>query len=129
MSSRFARLIVAMIIVATAESASAQISPSAPAPLNTNATTTDPGSDVVPELATDGFGHWVSVWQSSDQLGGTIEGDYDILVSRSTDNGATWTAAAALNTNAGNDFRDDIWPQVTTDRLGHWVAVDRKSVV
>ena len=74
-------------------------------------------------MTTDGAGHWVAVWASDDSLGGTIGTDDDILVARSTDNGATWTAPAALNTNAATDSGYDEEPQVTTDGAGHWVAV------
>jgi len=93
-----------------------------PAALNTNAAT-DSGNDLEPQVATDGAGHWVAVWISTDTLGGTIGGDGDILVARSTDNGATWTDPAALNTNAATDSGGDSGPQVTTDGAGHWVAV------
>jgi hypothetical protein len=91
-------------------------------PLNTNAVT-DSGADYSPQLTTDGAGNWVAVWYSEENLGGTIGTDRDILVSRSTDNGATWTAPAALNTNAGTDSSYDTSPQVTTDGGGNWVAV------
>ena len=62
-------------------------------------------------------------WSSSENLGGTIGTDSDILVARSTDNGATWTAPAALNTNATTDTWGDAFPEVTTDGAGNWVAV------
>jgi hypothetical protein len=94
----------------------------APAALNTNAAT-DSGGDSVPQVTTDGAGYWVAVWQSSDDLGGTIGTDVDILVARSTDNGASWTAPAALNTNAATDSGLDYSPQVTTDGAGKWVVV------
>ena len=93
-----------------------------PEALNTNAGS-DSGEDFYPQMTTDGAGNWVAVWQSSDSLGGTIGTDYDILVSRSTDAGGTWTAPAALNTNAGSDSGADNRPQVTTDGGGNWVAV------
>jgi Neuraminidase (sialidase) len=93
-----------------------------PAALNTNAAT-DSGIDFSPQVTTDGAGNWVAVWESNDSLGGTIGGDFDILVARSTDYGATWTAPATLNTNAATDSGDDVEPQVTTDGAGHWVAV------
>ncbi|MGD0205509.1 MAG: hypothetical protein ABSB57_03585 [Dehalococcoidia bacterium] len=93
-----------------------------PAALNTNAAT-DSGTDWSPQVATDGKGHWVAVWESDDDLGGTIGTDEDILVARSTNNGATWTAPAALNTNAATDSGWDFGPQVTTDGAGHWLAV------
>jgi len=44
-------------------------------------------------------------------------------VARSTDGGVTWTAPAALNTDANTDLGDDGAPQLTTDSLGTWVAV------
>ena len=93
-----------------------------PAVLNTNAAS-DSGDDLYPQVTTDGGGHWVAVWYSYDTLGGTVGSDVDILVARSTDSGATWTAPAALNTNAATDSGSDYGPQVTTDRIGHWVAV------
>jgi hypothetical protein len=91
-------------------------------PLNTNAAG-DIGDDASPQITTDGQGHWVAVWQSYDTLGGTIGGEGDILVALSSDNGATWTAPAPLNTNAATDHGWDDHPQVTTDKQGHWVAV------
>jgi Neuraminidase (sialidase) len=54
-------------------------------------------------VTTDGAGNWVAVWHSADSLGDTIGEDADILVARSTDGGATWTAPVALNTNAASD--------------------------
>jgi len=44
-----------------------------------------------------------------------------------TDNVATWTAPAALNTNAATDSGWDWGPQVTTDGGGNWVAVWRST--
>ncbi len=95
----------------------------APAPLNTNADTELGSSESSPQVTTDGGGNWVAVWDSWDDLGGTIGTDFDILVSRSTDNGVTWTALVALNTNADTDSNQDERPQVTTDGAGNWVAV------
>jgi hypothetical protein len=95
---------------------------SAPAALNTNAAT-DSGGDYNPQVTTDGAGNWVAVWRSNDTLGGTVGADFDILVSLSSDAGATWTAPAALGTNAATDSGVDYSPQVTTDGAGNWVAV------
>ena len=39
---------------------------------------TDSASDVWPQLATDGAGHWVAVWWSDDSLGGSVGTDYGI---------------------------------------------------
>ena len=73
-------------------------------------------------MTTDNGGNWVAVWSSTEALG-WIGTDTDILVARSTDNGATWTAPAALNTNAAIDSGGDRFSQLATDRAGHWVVV------
>ncbi len=93
----------------------------APALLNSNGTT-DSRIDEMPHLATDGLGNWVAIWDSNGNIGGAGL-DYDVFVSRSTNNGQTWTAAAALNTNAVSDGGDDIRSQITTDGSGVWMAV------
>jgi len=92
-----------------------------PFALNTNAVG-DAGDDHVPRLATDRIGHWIAVWESTDSLGGAIGTDTDILFARSTDNGASWTAPAPLNSNAGSDTGFDGVPVITTDGQGNWIA-------
>ena len=98
------------------------------AALNTNAAS-DSGDDETPHVVADGAGHWVAVWQSDDDLDGTIGTDEDILFARSTNNGQTWSAPVALNTDAGSDSGDDSIPQVATDGAGNWVAVWRSYKV
>jgi len=90
--------------------------------LNSNAAT-DSGADYGPQIATDGGGHWVVVWWSDDDLEGTVGTDDDILVSRSTDNGMSWSAVATLNSNADTDTGTDLRPKVITDEMGNWIAV------
>jgi len=119
---RLGLLAVVLALAVLAGSGTPAYAWSYPAALNTNAAT-DSGFDGWPQVTTDGAGHWVAVWNSTDSLGGTIGTDADILVARSTDYGATWTAPAALNTNAATDSGHDTWPQVTTDGEGQWVAV------
>jgi hypothetical protein len=65
----------------------------------------------------------MAIWESGDSLGDTIGTDEDILVARSTDAGATWTAPTALNSNAASDSGSDVNPQLATDIAGSWVAV------
>lgn len=94
----------------------------APAALGSNATT-DRGTDQRPQAAPDGAGGWLAVWASTDSLGNTIGIDFDILVTRSTDGGATWSPVRALNGNAGGDQSLDDRPQLATDGAGTWVVV------
>ncbi len=115
--------------ILVARSSDAGATWTAPAPLNTNAATDGTSSDFEPQLASDGTGNWVAVWRSDDSLGGTINDDWDILVARSSDAGATWTAPAALNSNAASDgSRSDFSPQLATDGVGDWVALWQSSV-
>ncbi|MEZ6084407.1 MAG: exo-alpha-sialidase [Phycisphaerae bacterium] len=94
---------------------------SAPAPLNSRADV-DITDDFDVQLTTDGAGTWIAVWESSDTLDGAIASGFDILYSRSTDNGVTWTAQAPLNSNAFTDTLGDFDPQLTTDGAGIWIA-------
>jgi len=92
-----------------------------PSVVNSNADV-DSGFDWGPQATTDGLRNWVVVWSSGDSLNGTVGADQDILFSRSTDGGWTWTPPAPLNTNAAVDSGKDFSPQVATDGLGNWVA-------
>jgi hypothetical protein len=79
-----------------------------------------------PSVATDGLGTWLTVWISTDPLGGALGSDPDILVSRSTDLGATWSAPQGLNSKATTDNvigLEDFDPRLAADGLGNWVAV------
>jgi Neuraminidase (sialidase) len=92
------------------------------APLHENAGR-DAGDDRCPQLATDGKGAWVAVWESTDPLGGAIGTDKDVLVARSTDGGRTWTPPAPLDARAGDDTDVDAEPRIATDGAGTWVAL------
>ncbi|CAM2070472.1 Exo-alpha-sialidase [Sulfidibacter corallicola] len=95
---------------------------SAPATLNTNATT-DGGADFIPRIATDGSGNWVAVWYSNETLGDTIGLDNDIFAASSADDGASWSAPTVVNDNAETDGFEDTNPEIATDRAGNWVVV------
>jgi len=69
--------------------------------------TIDDAADQIPSIATDGDGNWVVVWLSNNDLGGTIGVDYDILFSRSTNNGATWSTPTFLNSAAPTSNASD----------------------
>jgi len=94
---------------------------SAPAMLNTNGDT-DTGVDRVPQISTDGQGRWITVWRSTEDLGGTAGTDIDIFFSTSTDNGSSWSAPSLLNTNGDSDTGDDQIPVITNDNSGNWIV-------
>lgn len=93
-----------------------------PAALNTNAAA-DSNTDQSPTIACDKNGHWVAVWGTFDSLGNTIGNDGDILVSHSSNNGGSWSAPAALNTNAASDTAMDVAPRIASDAVDTWVTV------
>ena len=80
-----------------------------------------------PQLMTDGQGTWITVWTSQFDFGGTIGTDYDLLVSRSLDNGVSWTTPQALDSNAAIDDygypEHDTSANLETDGRGNWIAV------
>jgi Neuraminidase (sialidase) len=86
-----------------------------PAPLAVGA-----GAELTPQIASDGHGTWVAVWDSENP---PMMTDFDIFFSRSTDNGATWSTPAALSSYFDNDTRSDADPDIATDGQGNWVAV------
>ena len=90
---------------------------SQPSALNSNAG----GADVFdrfPFLVTDGAGTWVAAW-GTEQFGG----DRDLAYAVSSDDGATWSAAAPLNTNADTDSGPDGAVSIAADATGRFVAV------
>ncbi|MDG2335535.1 MAG: thrombospondin type 3 repeat-containing protein, partial [Myxococcota bacterium] len=96
---------------------------SPPALLNTNGTS-DSGGDNNVQVASDGAGHWVAVWQGHENLNGTTGTEGDILVATSADDGYTWTATALLNNNGDSDGVGDIdsHPTIASDGAGNWIA-------
>lgn len=108
--------------ILTASSADSGATWSAAALVNTSGAT-DNGLDRDARLATDGQGRWIVVWSSTDTLGGTIGADRDILFARSGDNGASWSATAAIHNNAASDTAADREPDIATDRNGTWLVV------
>jgi hypothetical protein len=68
------------------------------------------------QLIYDG-GTWVAVWESSYSLGDSTQ-DGDVFISRSTDNGVTWSYPAHVNSNAANAAEFDGYPDVAADGNG-----------
>ena len=89
----------------------------------------DVRNDFEPMLASDGAGNWVAVWSAEDASGGLGFGtDWDVLTARSSDGGATWTAPALLNANAGADGSyDDVAPSVAAGPAGSYLVAWRRS--
>ncbi|MCH7908202.1 MAG: exo-alpha-sialidase, partial [Candidatus Hydrogenedentes bacterium] len=118
-----ATLALSICLVLLPAQAMAQfVVPSPTFPVHSNATS-DTGGDLFAQLATDGMNNWVAVWESTENLGGTIGTDSDILVALSSDNGVTWGAPAVLNTNATTDAGSDFDVHIETDGVGLWIAV------
>ena len=68
------------------------------------------------QIVSQGANIWTVVWSSDDPLAVGAGTDFDILFSRSTNNGVTWSAPAVLNTNALVDA--DVIPTLVTDGAG-----------
>ena len=91
--------------------------------LNTNASfDAEDSNDGEVDLATDGAGNWVAVWESDENLNEAAGTDRDILVARSSDNGQTWEPPQLLNTNGNTDTGFDANPTVASDGAGHWIV-------
>lgn len=123
----FSRKRCAFCFVTTISSLSvslyAQVAPivSIPSPVNANAIS-DSGIDEQPDLATDGNGTWIAAWSSTEDIGGSLGTDRDVLVSRSTDNGVTWSIPIPVNSDATTDPGEDFWVSIVTDRSGNWLV-------
>jgi hypothetical protein len=107
------------VLVARSEDATATWAP----PLSLSGASEDDRPDWGPRLAGDGRGNWICAWASSDDLGKTIGRDRDVLFSRSTDGGRSWSTRASLNREAADDSGDDDTPELAVDANGNWVAV------
>lgn len=83
----------------------------------------DRSNDFTPDLTTDGNGVWLLTWESGNPLSNSIGDDQDILMVRSSDEGATWSSPTALNLTADKDEAMDSNFNMTTDGLGSWLAV------
>lgn len=98
----------------------AQIIPNDPVPVN--GATTDSGADSRADIATDELGVWITVWTSTDDMGGPDGTDEDIFSSTTLTNGASWSAAVKVNINDASPTRTDEEPQIDTDGAGTWIT-------
>jgi Neuraminidase (sialidase) len=74
-------------------------------------------------VATNRRGDWVAVWSSTEDVDGLLGTDRDVFVSRSSDNGQSWSKSGPLNTNAADDPREDSSPVIVTDGVGNWLSI------
>ncbi|MFQ5479300.1 MAG: sialidase family protein, partial [Candidatus Binatia bacterium] len=80
-------------------------------------------------VATDGAGTWIFVGESTDDIGGTIGTDRDIVTVRSVDNAVTWLAPVPAS-GAVDGSISDFDPRIATDGAGTWVVIwDHDSLV
>lgn len=89
-----------------------------PAGINSD-TATDASDDQNADIATDGNGNWVVVWQAARTATGS---DLDIYCAASTNDGDTWSAPAAISSLAAIDASEDYRPRIQTNRTGAWVV-------
>lgn len=76
-----------------------------------------------PRVAANAAGEWIAVWASNEALDGSGKTDDDIHFSVSTNSGGTWSAPAALNTNASDDVGKDANPKIAADGQNGWIVV------
>ena len=98
-----------------------------PVSLDNNAPLTAAADAGFPAVASDRAGTWVATWHSIgrqfDGIPDPLGDDDDLLFTRSTDDGATWSTASPLNANAATDKGDDFLPDIASDGAGTWIAV------
>ncbi|MGH7133889.1 MAG: sialidase family protein, partial [Phycisphaerales bacterium] len=87
---------------------------SSPSPLRPNAAD-DLGHDREPVIAHVEGDDWIAAWSSTTPSAGAVGNDGDIVASRSTDGGETWSVPAAVNTDASVDVRPDRVPALAAD--------------
>jgi len=111
------------LVLAGAAAAGAQVPTFSPPMAVDPAVKTDTHSDELPRIAAGVAGVWVLVWQvvGAGDLG--LGRDVDVVFSRSSDDGAHWTAPKPLSDRFLNDRAEDREPAVATDGKGTWLVV------
>jgi len=80
-----------------------------------------------PHIATNGVGTWIASWVSAS--GGSSESSaIDIVVSRSTNNGQSWSLPVAIPHPPGHNTSSKDCPAIAGDSTGTWIVVWHASV-
>jgi hypothetical protein len=80
----------------------------------------DDGDDWRPQVVSDRNGNWMVAWYSIDCTLSGGNPDFDIVVTASSDNGATWNPPNRANNLGADDRADDAHPSLGTDGRGRW---------
>lgn len=75
---------------------------------------TDDALDWYPAIASGSANTWIVAWES----GGAASDEIEILVSRSDDNGQSWSEATVVSDSPRSDSK----PSIATDGLGTWIV-------
>lgn len=93
-----------------------------PSPLD-GAATLDGGPDFAPSIAVDASGRWLAAWSSHRPVGPEDNLDADLLVSVSTDAGATWSEPSSLDPAMNTDASGDSGVLLAARGADTWLAV------
>ena len=107
-------LLVSMVVVPAAH---AGFGFGAPFAIEDGATS-DANLDGSPRLEYSATGVWLASWHRGD-----LAVETDVMISRSLDNGHTWSKPHALNAVPETDSVADYSIRTATDGAGHWVAI------
>jgi cysteine-rich repeat protein len=95
-----------------------------PAPIDT--TTSQRVTDIFPDVAGDGTGHWMAVWTRFEQPANDVPIS-NIVVARSGDNAGSWSAPLVIATGGDAGLDDVFAPRIATDTSGTWLVVWRRN--
>jgi len=116
---RVGPIVLGAMMLLMAAGATAQINWSSEVPVNSDAATDSTDQfDFPGDMATDGDGVWIAVYEQRDI--GENPTVTRIHFARSTDNGRTWSATQAIRDD-GTEFGTA--PRIATDGKGLWIAV------
>lgn len=85
-------------------------------------------NDDYPRIATDGEGVWIAVWHTEESVSDVRQSGTNVVFSRLTDAGATWSAPGLLSSLAAENPGPDSNPSVVSWgggaglRSGYWAT-------